>query len=397
MISLPLFTIWRNIFIKKNVFERCVEMKTFKIVPRIEIYPKVVDFIGNYSFTSKDLVFISGSVYRKHFKNGFNEAKVIFHSDYGKGEPSNHLVDAILADVCLEDYNRVIAIGGGTVIDVAKLLALKEVQPVVDLFDKNFPAQKERELILVPTTCGTGSEVTNVSILEIVERKTKLGLAVDPLYADTAVLIPELISDLPFSVFATSSIDAFIHAIESYVSPKATPFSQMYSKAAMEMIIEGYKKIVEHGKDYFKELSQDFLIASCYGGIAFGNAGTGTVHAMSYPLSGAYHVAHGEANYVFFTMVFKTYQTLEPKGKIRELNLFLAEMLGCEGEDVYSELELLFSKIIQKNTLSFYGVKKEELKEFTANVIEKQTRLMANSYIPLTYEQVLEMFEEVYE
>lgn len=371
-------------------------MESFRISPKIEIYPQAVDFIGAYSFTSKDLVFISGSVYKKHFQNGFNDAKVIFHSDYGKGEPSNHLVDAILADVNLEDYNRVIAIGGGTIIDVAKLLALKELQPVVDLFDKTLPAQKERELILVPTTCGTGSEVSNVSILEIVERKTKLGLAIDPLYADTAILIPQLISDLPFSVFATSSIDAFIHAIESYISPKATPFSMMYSKAAMEMIIEGYKKIVDNGKDYFKEICKDFLIASCYGGIAFGNAGTGPVHAMSYPLSGAYHVAHGEANYVFFTMVFKTYQSLEPKGKITELNLFLAEILGCESDAVYSELEELFGKIIQKNSLSFYGVKKEELQDFTANVIEKQTRLMANSYVPLTYEQVLKMFEEVY-
>ncbi|MEA5082722.1 MAG: 4-hydroxybutyrate dehydrogenase [Lachnospiraceae bacterium] len=372
-------------------------MKTFKIEPNIEIYSKAVDFLGAYSFTSKDLVFISGSVYKKHFENGFNGAKVIFHSDYGKGEPSNLLVDAILADVCLADYNRIIAIGGGTIIDVAKLLALKEIQPIVDLFDKNFSAQKERELILVPTTCGTGSEVTNVSILEIVERKTKFGLAVEPLYADTAVLIPELISNLPFSVFATSSIDAFIHAIESYISPKATPFSMMYSKAAMEMIIEGYKKIVENGKDYFREISEDFLIASCYGGIAFGNAGTGAVHAMSYPLSGAYHVAHGEANYVFFTMLFKNYQALEPMGKIKELNLFLSEILGCASSDVYSELELLFSKIIQKKSLSFYGVKKQELQDFTTNVIEKQTRLMANSYVPLSYAQVLKMFEEVYE
>lgn len=372
-------------------------MKTFKIEPSIEIYPKAIDFLSAYNFSSKDLVFISGSVYKKHFEKAFNDAKIIFHSDYGKGEPSNHLVDAIMADICLTDYTRVIAIGGGTIIDVAKLLALKEVQPVVDLFDKTITAQKQRELILVPTTCGTGSEVTNVSILELVERKTKLGLAVDALYADNAVLIPELISDLPFSVFATSSIDAFIHAIESYISPKATPFSQMYSKTAMQMIIEGYKKIVENGKDYFKVLSEDFLLASCYGGIAFGNAGTGPVHAMSYPLSGAYHVAHGESNYVFFTKVFQTYEALAPKGKIAELNLFLAKILGCESDAVYTELELLFGKIIQKNSLSFYGVKKEELEAFATNVIEKQTRLMANSYVSLSYEQVLEMFEKVYE
>lgn len=374
-----------------------MQMECFKIVPKIEIYQKAVDFLSAFHFTHKDLIFMSRSVYQQHFQQAFNDAKVIFHTDYGKGEPCNHLVDAILADISLEDYDRVIAIGGGTIVDVAKLLTLKQVQPVVDLFDKKFSAQKQRELILVPTTCGTGSEVTNVSILEIVERKTKLGLAVDSLYADTAVLIPELIMDLPFSVFATSSIDAFIHAIESYVSPKATPFSQMYSKTAMEMIIEGYKKIVENGQGYFKELTKEFLLASCYGGIAFGNAGTGPVHAMSYPLSGAYHVAHGEANYVFFTTVFKKYQELKPDGEIKALNLFLSQLLGCESTQVYTHLEVLFGQIIQKNVLFSYGVKKEELEDFATNVKEEQGRLMANSYVPLTYDQILALFTEVYQ
>lgn len=367
-------------------------MKTFQLKPQITLLEKAADFLAAFPVTAKDLIFTSKSVYKNYFEGSFGNAKVIFHTDYGHGEPSNHFVQAILKDIALEDYDRVIAIGGGTILDVAKLFTLKQVLPVEDLFDKKIPAEKCRKLLLVPTTCGTGSEVTNVSILEFVERETKFGLAADELYADYAVLIPELIEKLPFRVFATSSIDAFIHAIESYVSPKATVFSELYSKLAMEMIIHGYQRIVKEGKDILPSLSSDFLLAGCYGGIAFGNAGTGPVHAMSYPLSGSCHVPHGESNYVFFTTVFQKYLDLRPEGKIRELNAFLSQLLGCAPADVYHELENLFNRIISKKSLPEYGVTEKDLPGFAANVIEKQTRLMANTYTELDYDTILEMF-----
>ena len=85
---------------------------------------------------------------------------------------------------------------------------------------------------------------------------------------------------------------------------------------AMEMSIEGFRKIAEHGEEYRMNLLDDFLTASNLAGIAFGNAGTGAVHAMSYPLSGVYHVTHGEANYQFLTAVFAKYQELDPNGRI---------------------------------------------------------------------------------
>ena len=136
-------------------------------------------------------------------------------------------------------------------------------------------------------------------------------------------------------------------------------------------------------------------MASCYAGIAFGNAGTGPVHAMSYPLSGGYHVAHGEANYVFLTTVFKKYQQLQPDGKIRQLNAFLADLLGCGTEGVYEEIERLFGLLIRKKRLSEYGVKPEELPDYALNVSTKQERLMRNKYTTLTYETILEMYRSL--
>ncbi|MFR6334077.1 MAG: iron-containing alcohol dehydrogenase, partial [Eisenbergiella sp.] len=92
---------------------------------------------------------------------------------------------------------------------------LKNVSPVEDLYDGRLEIVKDKELVLVPTTCGTGSEVTNIAILALNKKGTKKGLAVDEMYADSAVLIPELLGGLPFKFFAASSIDALIHAVES--------------------------------------------------------------------------------------------------------------------------------------------------------------------------------------
>lgn len=123
-----------------------------------------------------------------------------------------------------------------------------------------------------------------MSITELASIHSKLGLADDSIYADDAVLIPELLKSLSYS-FGTSAIDAFIHAIESYVSPRANLYTRMFSRQAMEMILTGFRQILEHGQEYRMELLDDFLTASNLAGIAFGNAGTGAVHAMSYPLS----------------------------------------------------------------------------------------------------------------
>ena len=248
----------------------------------------------------------------------------------------------------------------------------------------------------MPTTCGAGSEVSNVSIAEFTKLHTKMGLAVDEIYADRAVLIPELLTGLPYSFFSTSAIDAFIHAIESYVSPKATLYTQMFSMKAMEMIMEGFRKIAEHGEAFRMNLLDDFLTASNLAGIAFGNAGTGAVHAMSYPLSGVYHVTHGEANYQFLTAVFAKYQELDPDGRIKELNSFLSNVLECDADLVYVEIGKLLDQIIARKPLHEYGMREEEIESFAKTVEETQQRLLNQSYVKLTWQQMAEIYKELY-
>lgn len=371
-------------------------MRQFRIKPVISQFDRVEEFCKEFELGEGDLLFVSGSTYETYFTGKVEGAVVINYRKYGSGEPTDKMVEGIYEEVKDIPYRRVIAVGGGTILDVAKLFALKNISPVVDLYDRKLQIKKDKKLVLVPTTCGTGSEVTNISILELTAKNTKMGLAVEELYADDAVLIPELLTGLPFRFFATSSIDALIHSIESYTSPKANEFTRMYSRMAMKMILETYRKIASEGEEArIPELKQ-MLLASTYAGIAFGNAGCAAVHAMSYPLGAAYHVPHGEANYAMFTGVYKTYMKLKPQGEIQSLNRYLAEILECGEDEVYEELENLLNHIVQKKPLHEYGVKKEELSDFTETVMTKQGRLMANNYTSLSEGMVLEIYKELY-
>ena len=238
--------------------------------------------------------------------------------------------------------------------------------------------------------------MSNVSIAELTQLQTKLGLACEEMYPDQAVLIPELLGELPWHFFVTSAIDALIHAIESYVSPRSTLYTRMFAKEAMEILLKGFCTLAEKGPDSRQELFEDFLAASDMAGISFANAGTGAVHAMSYPLSGVYHVTHGEANYQFLTAVFQAYQEADPDGGIRELNQFLAGILSCGADQVYGEIEKLLGGLIQRKPLREYGMKEEEIRSFAESVEQSQQRLLNQSYVKFGADEMEKIYRKLY-
>ena len=374
-------------------------MQQLMIRPTIHKFDTAKEFAKEFAIGEGDLVLTNAYIYEPYFGSLNLDCDVIYQEKYGTGEPSDEMAEAIYRDIYTEGKavpKRVIAIGGGTIIDLAKLYALKQTTPILDLYDGKIPVEKDKELILVPTTCGTGSEVTNISILALNSRGTKKGLANDAMYADAAVLIPQLLEGLPDYVFATSSIDALIHAIESSLSPKGNVYTRMFGYQAIEMILKGYKVIRDEGMEARKPLLSDFMIASNYAGIAFGNAGCAAVHALSYPLGATFHVAHGESNYAMFTGVMKNYMEIKTDGEIAKLNRFLANILECPVRYVYEELEKLLNVLISKKALHEYGVTEAQLAEFTDSVMENQGRLMANNLVELDRERVYKIYKELW-
>lgn len=374
-------------------------MQQLMIRPTIHKFDTAKEFAEEFAIGAGDLVLTNEYIYKPYFGSMNLGCNVIYQEKYGAGEPSDEMAEAIYADIYAGGKaapKRIIAIGGGTIIDLAKLYALKQTTPILDLYDGKIPVEKDKELILVPTTCGTGSEVTNISILALNSRGTKKGLANDAMYADAAVLVPELLEGLPDYVFATSSIDALIHAIESSLSPKGNVYTRMFGYKAIEMILNGYKVIRDEGMEARKPLLSDFMIASNYAGIAFGNAGCAAVHALSYPLGATYHVAHGESNYAMFTGVMKNYMELKTDGEIATLNRFLADILECPVRYVYEELEKLLNVLIPKKALHEYGVTEAQLAEFADSVMENQGRLMANNFVELDRDRVYKIYKELW-
>lgn len=373
-------------------------MQALRVVPKIFYFDTFKEFNEEFNLGKGDILVTNEWMYTPYVKPLGIDIPVIYQEKYGKGEPSDEMIDAMVKDMGQYDYNRIIAFGGGTIVDICKILALEPAERSEDLFTGKKEPKKVKELIVVPSTCGTGSEVTNVAIAELKSLNTKKGLAVEGTYADMAILIPESLQGLPDYVFATSSIDALIHAVESYLSPKASPFTEMYSLKAIEMIMEGYKAILRKGNnsESRKPLLKDFILAANYAGIAFGNAGCAAVHALSYAIGGAFHVPHGEANYQFFTEVFKMYMRKNPNGKIKKANEVFANILGCKVDVVYDELEKMLNQFIPKKALREYGMNEAQIQQFTDMTVENQQRLLANNYVYLSDEEIREIFANLY-
>lgn len=370
-------------------------MIELQLKPTIYSYDTCREFVEDLQVGADDLIVTNQYIFDPNFKDLGLTCHVLFQEKYGMGEPSDEMAEAIYKDMP-KDVKRIIGIGGGTVMDLCKLFILKQVSPVLDLFDGKIPVEKEKELILIPTTCGTGSEVTNVSVMALVSRNTKKGIADNALYADKAVLISQLLKTLPFKVFATSSIDALVHAVESALSPDSSASFRVFSYNAIELILKGYLQIRDHGPEARIPLMKAFLLASNWAGIAFSVPGCAAVHAMSYPLGAKYHVPHGESNYAMFAGVMNCYMSIKSDGEIAKLNGFIADILGCEPEHVYEELEKLLNVILPKKALHEYGVKEEELPEFAKSVIENQQRLMKHSFVPLDYDKVYGIYKKLY-
>lgn len=374
------------------------DMRGFSIKTEIEEYDTFEEYAKEAQLGADDLVLCGEHTYDDYVAPLSLPVQTLFREKYGKGEPTDEMVDAILDDLRTKSYNRIIAIGGGTVIDIAKAVAVAgPTDKVDDLYDKAAQLKAYHELVIIPTTCGTGSEVTSISVINRIKKGIKMGLASSAMLPAKAVMITNLLDSLPYKVFATSSIDAMVHSVESYLSPNACTISRIFSKEALITIIKSWKKSVEAGGcEAWKEYAADFLKASNWAGLGFGYGGCAAVHATAYPLGSVYHIPHGQSNQLMFRAVMEKYKELQPVGRINELESIIAQALKTDDTGALNALYELMDEVLKAQPLRELGVKEDDLPEFAHNVIETQQRLLKNNYVPLTESQLLEVYKSAY-
>ena len=367
------------------------------IAPTIYKFDTFGAFAEEFKLGERDVVLTNEFIYKPFMEKLGLKSNFVFQEKFGAGEPSEAMIETMYEAIPYDSYDRVIAVGGGAIMDLCKLLGCKRPTSVHELYFKREPVVHEKEVIAIPTTCGTGSEVTNISIINRTTKGVKVGLVSPAMFADEAALVPGMLLSLPYPVFATSSIDAMVHAVESYLSPNACALSELFSEKALHLILSCWKDAVASGgKDAWKKHALEFLRASNYAGIAFGHAGCAAVHAMAYPLGGVHHIPHGQANQLMFADVMRKYQEKKPIGKLNQLEELLGAELDTEPVFALETLYKLMDEVLEKGPLHEHGVTVDELPVFAKNVIETQQRLLGNNYVELTEDDLLDIYRKAF-
>jgi len=317
-----------------------------------------------------------------------------------QADPPEHVVLEAADFAKQENVDIVISFGGGSSMDVAKLIAIlshpAQHQSLSDLYGVNQATGPRLPLILVPTTAGTGSEVTPISIVTTGET-TKTGIVAPILFADTAILDATFTQNLPPLITAATGIDAMVHAIEAYTSKiKKNPYSDMLAKHALKLLNANLQRVLDDGQDL--EARQNMLVGSMLAGQAFANAPVGAVHALAYPLGGHFHISHGHSNALVLTEVMK-FNTPDAKELYAELMCWLdPQSKGCH--DGLTDLFIdHFNNHLVKSGLTLklkqLGIP-EHMLMIMAEDAMKQSRLLQNNPRELTLEDAYNIYQAIY-
>jgi alcohol dehydrogenase class IV len=241
-----------------------------------------------------------------------------------ESDPSIETINACAGHVRKHKFDLLIALGGGSPIDAAKCASVLATNPgsAEDYLGIDKIPNPGIPKIIIPTTAGTGSEVTNVAVLSLKAAHTKKGIVSRHLFADAAILDSELTVGLPPAVTAATGMDALTHAIEAYVSRFAQPLTDHFALAAIRLIGASLRTAVHNGQDI--DARENMLTGSMYAGLAFGSAATGMVHGLAMPLGGRFNVAHGIANAVLLPYVMR-HNLVSSVDRYRDVAMALGE------------------------------------------------------------------------
>ena len=313
--------------------------------------------------------------------------------------PEQTVLDAVVLGR-EQDVDGVLAVGGGSSMDVAKVVAvlLGGDQPLADLYGVDQVSGGRLPLILVPTTAGTGSEVTPVAIVTTGET-TKAGVSSATLLPDYAVLDADLTLGLPPAITAMTGIDAMVHAIEAYTSRhKKNPLSDHLACQALALLSANIRTAVSDGSN--KEARGNMLLGAMLAGQAFANAPVAAVHALAYPLGGHYHIPHGLSNSLVLPSVLQ-YNASEAGSLYGELaDIVVSKSLRGESDEsktaeLIASMRQLIHDVQLPATLSAANVAEHDL-EMLARDAMLQQRLLINNPRDVAYEDALSIYRAAF-
>jgi alcohol dehydrogenase class IV len=298
-------------------------------------------------------------------------------------DPPVSVVEAALADAREAEVDGVIGFGGGSSMDVAKLIALLigGGEKLDDVYGVGQAKGTRLPLIQIPTTAGTGSEVTPISIITVGETEKK-GVVAPQLLPDIALLDAELTLGLPANVTAATGIDAMVHAIESYTSASANnnPVSKALAREALRLLGANIESAVKDGTDV--KARSDMLLGAMLAGQAFANSPVAAVHALAYPIGGIFHVPHGLSNALVLPHVMR-FNTENCGEAYAVLATDVFPDLAATPSDqrvnqFIDRLEALSADLGLEQTLREVGIGEADLATLASDAM-KQTRLLVNN------------------
>jgi alcohol dehydrogenase class IV len=313
-------------------------------------------------------------------------------------EPPAEMLAEAVDNIRRERYDLLIGFGGGSTMDFTKLaavLAVHELQ-VEDLAGNDRVPAKGLPTIMVPTTSGSGSEVSPVAVLSFPDQGMKRGIASRCLIPDAAIVDPALTLDLPPQITANTGVDALIHGIESFLSIKANPLSQNLSLMACENISKNLSRAVRFGGDL--EAREGMSLGSLTAGLAFSMAGTAAVHALAYPLGGQFHVPHGAANAVMLRPVLEFNLPVCADRFARLAMAFGVANPSDPQDSTESFLQVvkdLTETVGVKTRLRDLGVPREAV-GLMAEAAMREVRLLENNPRPVTREDAQSLYSEAW-
>lgn len=296
------------------------------------------------------------------------------------------------------DSQMFIAIGGGSAMDVTKILAalMTNSEFAEDILDGSKVVTRGIPTVMIPTTAGTGSEATPNAIVVVPEQELKIGVISNHFIPDCVILDPELTVKLPPAITASTGMDAFCHAIECFISKASNPLCDVFALRAIKLITENLRKACSDGSDL--EARQNMMLGALLGGICISTSSTTAVHALSYPLGGKYRIAHGISNAILLTYVMEfTLDSVVDKFQ----DVAAAMGIKADGKSkeqvaraVIDEMYSLISDVQISCDLTKYGITEDDL-DGMADAALKVTRLLNNHPKLITKKDAIDIYKRL--